>query len=182
MTFSGDTARRPAVVGVSDHGGWALLVTALSDGTVLDTRRVELLEDGLPALPHHHEAQRLAVGEGVALVERERASAERHAAFALAEVAAAVPAIAGIALRRLQALPPTVAERIANYRARNVADWVMYREALALAAESRGWYVRWYDPKTVVAEAAGALRRPHGSPWNQDVRLAMAAAIVAARR
>jgi hypothetical protein len=40
---------------------------------------------------------------------------------------------------------------------RNVADWVMYRKALASAAEARGWPVYWYDAKTVSAAAAAAL-------------------------
>jgi hypothetical protein len=33
-------------------------------------------------------------------------------------------------------LPPTIAERIKDYRAQNVADWVMYRKALSAAAEA----------------------------------------------
>ena len=40
--------------------------------------------------------------------------------------------ILGIALRQCPALPPTIAERIKDYRAQNVADWVMYRKALAV--------------------------------------------------
>ena len=33
------------VIGVSDHGGWAVLVTVARDGTLLDRRRVELVDD-----------------------------------------------------------------------------------------------------------------------------------------
>ena len=168
------------------------MLTAAADGTVLDRRRVELVDDNLPAIPHHHEAQLLSVAAGVALVERVRASAERQALLALDSVATAVPGIFGIALRNCPPLPPTVAERISDYRARNVADWVMYRKALAGAAEPRGWRVYWYDSKAVSASAAQALRvdsfdtyflglrRTVGPPWNNDHKLAMAAAIVAA--
>ena len=181
-----------AVIGVSDHGGWAVLVTTAPDGTLLDRRRVELVDDALPGIPHHHEAQLLPIEEGVALVERVRASAEKHAALALDAVAKATPGIRGIALRSCPPLPPTIAERIKDYRSRNVADWVMYRTALAAAAEARGWPVYWYDTKTVVASAGNALhvtdfdayflkmRKTVGPPWNQDHKLAMAAAVVAA--
>jgi len=180
------------IVGVSDHGGWAVLVTVARDGTLLDRRRVELVDDDLPAIPHHHEAQMLPLVEAEALIERVRASAERHAALAFDAVATAVPHVLGIALREYQPLPPTIAERLKDYRARNVADWVMYRKALAGAAEARGWPVYFYDPKKVFAAASHALRVDFdvefrrmrsavGPPWSNDHKLAMAAAIVAAR-
>jgi hypothetical protein len=186
-------AKNGGIIGVSDHGGWAVLVTVARDGTLLDRRRVELVDDYLPAIPHHHEGQGLAMDEAVALVERVRSSAERHAVLALDAVAMAVPGILGVALRNCPQLPPTIAERIKDYRARNVADWVMYREALATAAAARGWPVHWYDPKKVLDAASHALhvddfdayflhmRRAVGPPWNKDHRLAMAGAIVAAK-
>jgi len=181
-----------AFVGVADHGGWAILVTAACDGTLIDRRRVELVEDSLPALPHHHECQLLPVDDAIALVQRVRASAEKHAALALSSLAARIPDIGGIALRARQALPETTAERIKDYRARNVADWVMYRTALACAAQARGWPVYWYDAKTVASSASralrlddfdayfAALRAAVGPPWNADHKIALAAAIAAA--
>lgn len=184
-------SKEGAVVGVSDHGGWAVLVTVERGGTLLDRRRVELVDDTLPALPHHHEGQMLPMDRAVALVERVRESAERHAALALDAVAITVPQITGIVLRKCPELPPTIPERITDYRARNVADWVMYRKALASAAEARGWAVVWYDPKTVADSASRVLSigdfnayflqmRPSlGPPWNNDHKLAMAAAIAA---
>jgi hypothetical protein len=180
------------VIGVSDHGGWAVLVTATRDGTFLDRRRVELVGEGLPKLPYHHDAQGLPPDEAVALVERVRVSAEKHAALALDAVGMAVPRILGVALRNCPPLPPTIAERLKDYRAQNVADWVMYRKALASAAEARGWPVHWYDAKKVLDAASQAmsvenleahfvqLKRSIGSPWSKDHKLAMAAAIVAA--
>ena len=146
------------IVGVSDHGGWAVLVTMTRDGTLLDRRRVELVDETLPGLPHHHEGQMLPTDSAVALVERVRVSAEKHAVLALDAVATAVPHILGIALRNCPPLPPTIAERIKDYRARNVADWVMYRKALARAAAARGWPVHWYDAKKVLGSARQALR------------------------
>ena len=168
------------IIGISDHGGWGVFVTASRDGTLLDRRRVELVDDGLPSIPHHHEAQGLPPAEAVALIERVRISAEKHAVIALDSVALAVPRVLGVALRICQPLPPTIAERIKDYRARNVADWVMYRKALASAAEARGWPVHWFDAKKVLAAAEGRTRQPDvGPPWNKDHKLAMAAAIYA---
>src|SRR5580692_598316 len=92
------------VIGVSDHGGWAVLVTVAREGTLLDRRRVELVSEGLPKIPHHSECQRLPIDEAVELVERVRVSAERHAVIALDAVAAAVPGIAGVSLRTCQPL------------------------------------------------------------------------------
>ena len=181
-------------IGVSDHAGWAVLMTVAGDGTLIDRRRVELLDEGLPSLPHHHDAQALPLEQALALIERVRVSADRHAKLALDAVATSVSArIQGVAIRRCPPLPPTVAERLADYRAQNAADTVMYRNALAGAAEARGWAVHWYEAKTVLDAAAGALnvedfeahfqrlKKSFGPPWGQDQRLALAAAIVAAR-
>jgi hypothetical protein len=44
---------RTGIIGVSDHGGWAVLVTADGDGRLLDRRRVELVDEGLPKIPIH---------------------------------------------------------------------------------------------------------------------------------
>jgi hypothetical protein len=185
--------RVTGIIGISDHGGWAILVTATADGTLLDRRRVELVDADLPKIPHHSEGHFLPRDEAVALVEHVRASAERHARIGLDTVATAVPdRIAGVALRRCPPLPPTIAERITDSRAKNVADWVMYRTAIAAAAEARGWTVHWYDARKVCDAASEALRiedfdahflalrRSIGPPWNNDHKLAMAAAIVAA--
>ena len=181
-----------AIIGVSDHGGWAVLVTVTRDGTLIDRRRVELVDQGLPKIPHHSEAQRMPLADAVELIERVRMSAEKHAVLALDGVAKAVPRILGVALRKCPPLPPTIAERIQDYRAQNNADWVMYRKVLAAAAEGRGWPVHWYDAKTVLHAASQALhvenldahflrvRKTIGPPWNSDHKLAMAAAVVAA--
>jgi len=186
-------SKKDGIIGVSDHGGWAVLVTVASDGTLLDRRRVELVDEGLPKIPHHSEGQGLPIEEAVALVGRVEASAKRHSTLVLDAVAATVPGrIVGVALRQCPELPATIAERIKDYTAQNVADWVMYRKALAAAAEGRGWTVHWYDAKKVFDAASEALRvadidahfiklrKTIGPPWNKDHKLAMAAALVAA--
>ena len=133
----------------------------------------------------------------MALIERVRASAELHSKAALEAIARMVSGrglnVAGVALRHCPELPATIAERITDYRAKNVADWVMYRKALAAAAEARGWAVYWYDAKKVFNAASAAvgiedleahfcqIRRSIGPPWTRDHQLAMAAAIVGGR-
>jgi hypothetical protein len=178
-----------SVVGVSDHGGWAIFVVVGEDGSLLDRRRVPLIADDLPALPYHHDGQKLPVDAAAALVDCVRASAEAHARTAIDGIAKDIPHLSAVALRQCPPLPPTVAERLRDYRSRNVADWVMYRQAVATAADARGWTVHWYDPKRVFEVASRALgvdsldrhfrnvRRAVGPPWTQDHRLAMAAAL-----
>ena len=43
-------------VGIADHLGWAVAVTASADHEVVDRRRIELVEPGLPAAPIHYES------------------------------------------------------------------------------------------------------------------------------
>ena len=140
-------------------------------------------------------ARKLSLAEAVALVERVRASAARGARQALEALAAAVPMpIASMAVRACPELPPTIEARIADNRAQTVADSVMYREAIAAAAEARGWLVYWYDRERVFRDAAAALRRDEidvflqamgrqiGPPWQARHKLAAAAALAAAGR
>ena len=129
----------------------------------------------------------------MALVARVREAAARGARESLETLAAAVSApIASIAIRVCARLPPTTEERIVDNRAQTVADSVMYREALATAAEARGWSVQWYDRELVFRDAAAALGREDvdgflramgksiGPPWQANHKLAAAAAIAAA--
>ena len=87
-------------VGIADHLGWAVAVTASADHEVVDRRRIELVEPGLPAAPIHYEGQRLDVAATVALVAKVRASVVRATSAAFDEIAAALPApVVSISLR-----------------------------------------------------------------------------------
>ena len=206
--MAGGRTKRAAAVGVAEHANSAVLVTVAPDGTLLDRRRIDLTESGLPTHPHHHEgswavgryrnspwAREITLAEAVELVARVRESAGRGAREGLAALAAAVPvSIATIAIRVCPALPPTTEERIADNRAQAVADSVMYREALAAAAEARGWSVYWYDRERVfraaataigredIAAALSAMGRSVGPPWQAPHKLAAAAALAALAR
>ena len=177
-----------ATVGVSDHGGWAILVTLGPLGNVLDRCRVELKDSALPGLPHHCEGQRLELPDAVSLVERVRLSARRHSCVALEALDQRLGCPIGrIALRAIPNLPPSVVERISNRWANARADGVMFREELAEAARARDWIVGWFDTRSLdsilqspdFVEAEAEARRRLAPPWNNDCRLALAGAFAA---
>jgi hypothetical protein len=179
-------------LGIADHLGWAIAVTASADHEVVDRRRIELIEPGISAAPIHYTRGRLDVAATAALVTEARASVVRATSAALDEIASAVPEpVRSISLR---AWPPDfpddiAVQRRAPYEAR--ADAVMYRQELAELAQARGWEVHLYDAKAVEGQAASILaeragevlqgpRAKLGPPWTKDHRIALAATIVAA--
>src|SRR4029078_7806893 len=104
--------------------------------------------------------------DAVALVERVREAALHGAREVLDILATAVATpIAELALRVCPALRPTIEARIKDNRAQTFADTVMYREALATAAEARGWIVHWYDRERVFRDAAAVLGREDGKTF-----------------
>ena len=48
-------------LGIADHLGWAVAVTAGAEPSVVDRRRIELVEPGVSAAPIHYESARLDV-------------------------------------------------------------------------------------------------------------------------
>jgi hypothetical protein len=48
-------------LGIADHLGWAVAVTASADHEVVDRRRIELIEPGLSQAPIHYEARADAI-------------------------------------------------------------------------------------------------------------------------
>ena len=196
-----------AAVGVAEHGNSAVLVTVGPGGELLDRRRIDLTH-GLPTHPYHHEgswavgryvnsawARPTSLADAVALVGRVHEAAARGARGSLETLAAAVPMpIARIAIRACPALPATTEQRIIDTRAATIADSVMYRQALASAAEARGWSVHWYDRERVFHQAAAALGggdvgaflramgRAIGPPWQAKHKLAAAAALATGAR
>jgi hypothetical protein len=204
---TGQRTRQGAIVGVAEHVNSAVLITLSPDGALLDRRSIDLTR-GLPTHPHHRQgswamgrylktpgARPISLAEAVALVERVRAAAARGARDGFETLTAALPVpIARIAIRACPTLPSTTEERIADNRAQTVADSVMYREALASAAEMLGWSVSWYDREQVFNDAATALDRKDvddyllamgrsiGPPWQAKHKLAAAAALAAMRQ
>jgi hypothetical protein len=181
-------------LGIADHLGWAVAVTASAGHEVVDRRRIELVERGISAAPIHWESRRLDVAATAALVEQVRRSALRATSAALDEIAAALPGpIVSISLRTWPpGFPSDIAvQRRPPYEAR--ADAIMYRHVLAELARERDWEVHLYVAKEVVGQAVGILagradeilhgpRTTLGPPWTKDHRMALAATIVGGSR
>jgi hypothetical protein len=177
-------------LGIADHLGWAVAVTASADHTVVDRRRIALVEPGVTAAPIHYESRHLDVAATVELVAKVRASVVRASTTALDGLATALPApIASMSLRAWPLdFPDDIAvQRRSPYEAR--ADAIMYRQVLSELARARGWEVHFYDAKTVEGQASGLLaeradeilhgpRATLGPPWAKDHRMALAATIV----
>jgi hypothetical protein len=187
-------------LGIAHHFGWAVAVTATPDHQVVDRRRIELIEPGLPAAPIHHEGAAFPLhqtGEPLddatlaALVAEVRASARRATSAALDDIEAAVSR--PITSMSLRAWPDDFPDDIGRQRRvpyESRADSVMYLKVLAALADERNWAVHFFDAKNVETEAARLLgnrahdvlqapRQTLGPPWDKDHRMALAATIVA---
>jgi len=176
-------------VGVADHLGWAVVVTASPDHEVVDRRRIQLIEPGISAAPIHYDRGRLDLAGMTELVAAARTSVARATGAALDTLATALPApVVSISLRTWPLdFPVDIAtQRRAPYESR--ADAIMYRQVLADLAQARGWRVHLYDAKHVVGQAASMLaeradevldgpRATLGPPWTKDHRTALAATI-----
>jgi hypothetical protein len=178
-------------LGIADHLGWAIAVTASDDHEVVDRRRIELVEAGISQAPIHYESARLDVAATAALVATVRESIVRAASAALDDLQAELSMpVRSISLRAWPLdFPDEIAvQRRVPYEAR--ADAIMYRQELAELAHARGWDVHVYDAKAVVdqatrllAERADAVlngpRATLGPPWTIDHRTALAATVLA---
>ena len=178
-------------VGIAHHLGWAVAVTASAGHDVVDRRRIELIEPGMPAAPIEHEANPLDDDAAARMVAAVRASALRATGASLDRLAGSLPGpVVSLSLRAWPLdFPDDIAvQRRPPYESR--ADSVMYCQVLSECAQARGWQVHLFDAQAVEAQAArilGArasdvLHRPRatlGPPWAKDHRIALAATIVA---
>jgi hypothetical protein len=178
-------------LGIAHHFGWAVAVTASADHHVVDRRRIELIEPGMPTAPIHHEGRPLDDAAAAALVAKVRTSAVRAASASLDQLATALPEpIVSMSLRSWPLdFPDDIAvQRQVPYESR--ADSIMYRQVLAQLARVRGWAVHLYDAREVEGRAVSVLgdranevlhgpRATLGPPWAKDHRMALAATIMA---
>jgi hypothetical protein len=186
-------------LGIAHHLGWAVAVTASADHAVVDRRRIELVEPGLPAAPVHHVGGPYllhrtgepldddALAEVVAEV---LASATRQTAVALDDLVDALPGpIVSMSLRSWPDDFPTDISVLRRVPHESRADSVMYRRVLADLGRARGWSIHFYEAKDVETEAARVLgdradavlygpRTTLGPPWSKDHRMALAATVL----
>ena len=185
-----------AVIGAADHYARAELVTlAVADASpvLLDRRRVELIDKGLPIAPYHHEALELDIDAAIDLVDRVRRSVAEHASAAISTLLATYRAqVLILPSSPYDSLPDSLEEILSSRPLNLAADGMLYREALAEAAAELGMEVRRYPRKTaptaLAAEAMGVevaevnsliaqFGREAGTPWRKDHKMAAAAAL-----
>lgn len=192
-------ALAPVVVGVADHNGWTILVSvSVKDGSpeVIDRRRVELIEPGLPKQPYEHETVGMNTAEAERLVQEVRESAAHCAERAWSRLRSTLGTtgeILSIALRTapLPRLPGSVAEVHASWHLMARADAMLYHDALCTSAASLGINVDTFPRGEERPQAAkvtattpermdqflSGLRASLGPPWQQDHQAATARAI-----
>ena len=188
----------PCVVSVAEHAGWGHIVCVGAQGavpTVVDRRRVALIDAALPTQPYHHESMGMTEDEANALIVRVRQSIAARASEALqrlvAELAPAYTVVA-LAIRKppFPELPETVAS-VWGSRLLYSADGMLYQLAICGAARQLGLRLHIYPRGQETSLAAqqlgvtpaalehfvGHTGRPAGPPWRQEHRRAYAAGI-----
>lgn len=192
-------ASRTVVVGVADHNGWAVLVSAAAvngEPAVVDRRRVSLIEEGVPSQPYHHETLGLPDAEAERLLRRVERSIAACTALAFDQLSADLSPgyrVSSIAIREppLAHLPATVGEVHGSYHTTCRADGMLYHSAICEAARQRNWKVALHRRGEELAKAALALqastreverfldapRQTLKAPWTAEHRHAFAAAI-----
>jgi hypothetical protein len=186
--------------GLKPHSGWAALVVLGGRGAdvrVVDRRRMELVDEAWAKAPYHA-AEDLEPGAARDLVERGIASAHRVAArelrAALDRERARGNEVRACAVLTAAPMPPwSVEEILAVHFRMHKAEGVLFREALAKAAEASGTKLVSIVEKQLAAYAENALRTPAkdlattiaalgkavGPPWGRDQKDAALAALVA---
>jgi len=193
--------RRPCVISVADHAGWAHLVCVAAPDNVpgvVERRRVTLIDAGLPTLPYHHETLGMREDKANALIARVRRSIATCTSRALHDVVtdlAPTDSVVALAIREppFPELPETVAPVRESYRLQCAADGMMYQFALCQAARDLGLEVHLCRRGEETARAAARLEvqpddveafvsdagRPSGPPWTEEHRRAYAGGIAA---
>ena len=197
-------AKGSVVVGVAEHSGWAILVSAAAVNgrpAVVDRRRVPLIEKGVPSQPYEHDTLALPDAESEQLLRRVKRSVAACTRLAFDHLAADLSSryrVASIAIRHppLPRLPATVAEVHRSYHTQCRADGMLYHSAICAAARRRRWKLAFHQRGEELANAAATLqvstseferfltglKRTLKPPWSAEHRHAFAAAIAALKQ
>ena len=184
--------------GLKSHSGWAAVVVLgveRGDLTVVDRRRIELVDEEWQKQPYHA-AEELALGEARRVVERAVKSAYR---IARKEIAAAVKRadrechqVVGCGVLMGESMPEWTVEQILAVHFRmHKAEGVLFREALAKGAEDNKLKVMRVPEKHLyefaqrksgekhLQQKIADLGKAMGAPWGRDQKDATAAALLA---
>jgi hypothetical protein len=178
-----------AALGFSVHTGWAAAVTIAGTPdavSVVDRRRVDLLEPGVP-WEVYHAAGRGRPGGAERLIERAKESALRLATDALEAITEELRTAgrdlvaSGVVLSGARPLL-TVQEALATHAAKHSAEGQLYRQALLDASRALALHVVALPLRELEDAAVAQLRRPPhqvrgriselgrdlGPPWTAD--------------
>jgi hypothetical protein len=190
-----------AGAGFLTHSGWAIAVTAGLDGgghlTILDRRRVVLIDDDLPRQAYHAAAA-CTPAEAEALVAKVDASIVARSQGAVRDVLAASDDVTIVAVAVVgQPRPiPDVAAVLRSHPLMHASEGEQYRRGVAEAVKALGPPVLRIDasdlerrvveslhwtPERVRRELA-AVRATIGAPWQSDHKKAALAAVAALHR
>lgn len=171
-------------LGWRSHSGWAVLVVVRGSAAapeVLDRRRIELVDESLPRQPYHAVVERgLATPAAAALIASvEQAALE--AAVAATRSASRDFAVEAVAVvGRMRNLPNELTRILASHALLHAAEGDLYEQALIGAATRVKVPVLLMEPDRIEVDprlaAAGATLGP---PWQEDHKLAAAAALAA---
>jgi hypothetical protein len=184
------------VTGISDHIGWAELVTlSVRDRApvILDRRRVELIEPGLPSAPYHHEGLELPLEEAELVIRKTRASVVEHCRRVMDALKCTwgVDAVV-IQVSPYKELPESISRVLDSRPLTYAADGMLYREELASQASAIGLVVHRFLRKSdqvaaaskalgwSVTEVAGILAsfgKSVGAPWRKEHQQVAAATL-----
>jgi hypothetical protein len=192
--------RSPCVVSVAEHAGWAHVVCVAAVNTVptvVERRRVTLIDPGLPTMPYEHDTAAMREDEANALVAKVRRSVDARTTLAVQRIVAELPfyTVVALAIREppFAELPKSIGDVRASYRLQCAADGMLYQMAFCRAARELDLDVYSYRRGDEAAQAAAQLKvsaaaidnfvakagRPSGPPWTQEHRQAYAAGIAA---
>ncbi|HJN51119.1 MAG: hypothetical protein QGI68_20280 [Pseudomonadales bacterium] len=188
-----------AVLGVSDHSGWAIFVCVAakqSKPVVLDRRRVELLDAGLPKQPYHHDAADLDIAAAQKLIQSVKESAVTNAVRHVRQLQLDLGSECDLVAMTVRAdperkLPETVAEILRHHPSVHAADGILYREALRQAGSIQRMNVASFPRKKTMDHFADTLGtdvdrlnvllkeigKALGPPWQMDHKVAASAAM-----
>jgi len=199
-----------AALGFRAHTGWAAAVALAgppASPSVLQRRRIELQEPGLP-VQAYHAARPLGAGRGEELIRWATQGAARRAeeavGTAIRELEAKGDRVVGCGVVLGSGFPvSTRAESLSSHAGRHAAEGELYRQALIHASEACGLPVTGVAERLLYTRGAEELKlavdelrrrvadmgRELGPPWGQDQKeaalvawLALAAAPLGARR
>ncbi len=186
-----------AAVGFSVHTGWAASVIVagpLRAPEIVDRRRFRLADpDDTARAEVYHRAARLSGRAAAEFVRESQDAAARRARGAVQSLRESQPLVAAGVQVSAGKLPSDLAAILRSHPLIHTAEGVLYREALATAAEDCGLEVVRIPRRELTERFASALAtddagarerlavmgRAAGPPWARDQKDAAMAALVA---